>query len=138
MKKSVNATLASFAVITALALPALATPTQAPVDAPVAPQAPIADDRQPPQPALPAAPAESQSAKGTLVKVDTDAMTIVIKGDDQQEQQFRYTDATQVVGAQEQVSGLSTKAGARVTIHYIAGAEDNRVATKVEFDEAPK
>ena len=61
-------------------------------------------------------------ATGRLVKVNTDDMTIVIKGADDQEQEFRYTDATKVIGAQEQVSGLSTKAGSLVTIHFTQGA----------------
>ena len=52
-------------------------------------------------------------------------MTIVIKGADDQEQSFRYTDNTKVIGAQEQVSGLSTKAGSLVTVHFTQGAGDD-------------
>ncbi len=79
--------------------------------------------------------AEDKTATGRLVRVDTDAMTIVIKGADDQEQQFRYTDKTKVVGAQEQVSGLSTKAGSPVIVHFTQGAGETRIATKVQFDE---
>ena len=137
--KKFNTALASLVVVTALGTPALAQ-DQRPHPAPQAPalpapteQSPTVDDRQ-------RAPVDMQSdetmtmATGRLVKVDTDEMTIVIKGADDQEQSFRYTDSTKVIGAQEQVSGLSTKAGSLVTIHFTQGAGDTRIATKVHFD----
>lgn len=135
--KNVKATLASFVVMTAIAAPVLA---QAPRPAPVPdPQAPTQDDRRPPQIDMSAVVDDKTTAKGRLVKVDTDTMTIVIKDEDNQEQEFRYTDATKVVGAQEQVSGLSTKAGSKVMVHFLRGAGDTRIATKVHFtDEEEK
>lgn len=131
--KNVNATLASFVVMTAIAVPALAM--QAPVPSPAPIQAPTQDERQPPQIDMRAVTPEKTTAKGSLVRVDTDSMMLIIKGADDEEQQFRYTDATKVVGAQEQVSGLSTKAGSLVTVHFIQGAGETRIATKVHFDE---
>ena len=137
--KSINATLASLVVMTALATPALAIqdpkpqPTQPP--APTQP-APTQDDQQRPQIDMRAdAAVDKMTATGRLVRVSSDEMTIVIKGADDQEHEFRYTDNTKVVGAQEQVSGLSTKAGSLVTVHFTQGTGDTRIATKVLFDE---
>ena len=136
--KNFNNALASLVVVTALGTPAFALqnpkPQPEPLPAPTQ-QAPTVDDQQ-------RAPidirsddsAEKTMATGRLVRVDTDEMTIVIKGADDQEQTFRYTDGTKVIGAQEQVSGLSTKAGSLVTIHFTQGAGDTRIATKVHFD----
>ena len=99
-------------------------------------QAPTVDDQQRPQIDIRAEAADAKTmATGRLVRVNTDDMTIVIKGADDQEQEFRYTDNTKVIGAQEQVSGLSTKAGSLVTIHFTQGAGDTRIATKVQFDD---
>lgn len=131
--KSINATLASFVVVTALAAPAMA---QEPL--PLQPPSPQAEPTQPQDRQSPPMRAEApavRKAMGQLVRVDADTMTIVIKGTDDKEQQFRYTDATKVEGAQEQVSGLSTKAGSAVTISYVQGTGETRVATKVKFDE---
>ena len=136
--KNVNATLASFVVMTAIAAPVLAqSPSPQPAPEPTQ-QAPTQVERQTPQIDMRAVIDEKTTAKGRLVKVDTDTMTIVIKGEDDQEQEFRYTDATKVVGAQEQVSGLSTKAGSVVMVHFIQGAGDARIATKVHFTEEEK
>lgn len=127
--KMFNSTLASFVVMTALATPALAM--QEPQ-----PQQPQTPQIQPaPQADMRSDVAEPKTATGQLVRVDNDAMTIVIKGADDQEQSFRYTDNTKVVGAQEQISGLSTKTGSLVTVHFTQGAGETRIATKVQFDE---
>jgi hypothetical protein len=134
--KNVNATLASFVVMTAIAVPVFA---QQPSPAPVpTEQAPTQDDRQQPKIDMRAVVDDKTTAKGRLVRVDTDLMTIVIKGEDNEEQEFRYTDATKVVGAQEQVSGLSTKAGSKVMVHFIQGAGEARIATKVHFTDDEK
>ena len=92
------------------------------------------DQQRPPVDIKSEASEEKTMATGRLVKVNTDDMTIVIKGADDQEQSFRYTDGTKVIGVQEQVSGLSTKAGSLVTIHFTQGTGDTRIATKVHFD----
>ena len=131
--------LASLVVVTALGTPAFAQdqkpqPEPVPLPAPTQ-QAPTVDDQQrPPVDIRSDVSEEKTMATGRLVRVDTDEMTIVIKGADDQEQSFRYTDGTKVIGAQEQVSGLSTKAGSLVTIHFTPGAGDTRIATKVQFD----
>ena len=138
--KNFNNALASLVVVTALGTPAFAQQPQRPQPEPVplpAPteQAPTVDDQQrAPVDMKSQAGDEANMATGRLVRVNTDEMTIVIKGADDQEQSFRYTDGTKVIGAQEQVSGLSTKAGSLVTVHFTQGAGDARIATKVQFD----
>ncbi|MGV3519280.1 hypothetical protein [Luteitalea sp.] len=136
--KKINASLASLVVMTALATPALAI--QNPVTQPAQPApsqpAPVQDDEQKPKLDMTVEQAEEKTtATGRLVSVSTDEMTIVIKGADEQEHEFRYTDRTMVVGAEEQISGLSTKAGSLVTVHFTQGTGDTRIATKVEFDK---
>jgi hypothetical protein len=136
MKKFTTA-LASLVAVTALATPALALQDPKPQSTQPSPTqpAPTVDDQQRPQIDITAEPSEEMTmATGHLVKVNTDDMTIVIKGADDQEQEFRYTDNTKVIGAQEQVSGLATKAGSLVTVHFTQGTGDTRIATKVQFD----
>jgi hypothetical protein len=137
--KNVNATLASFVVMTAMAVPALAMQSPSPQPAPApTEQSPTQVEQQPKLDTRTVMADEKSTAKGRLVRVDTDAMTIVIKGADDEEQQFRYTDNTKVIGVQEQVSGLSTKAGSLVTVHFMPGAGDARIATKVHFADEKK
>lgn len=138
--KNVNATLASFVVMTAIAVPALAAQSPSPQPAPSPTQQyPTQDERRTPQIEVRDADADEKTmVKGRLVRVDADTMTIVIKDGDDEEQQFRYTDNTKVIGAQEQVSGLSTKAGALVMVHFMPGAGDTRIATKVHFTDEKK
>ena len=136
--KNLNTALASLVVVTALGTPAFAQdqrprPEPVPLPAPTG-QAPTVDDQQRAPVDIRSDESEKTMATGRLVRVDTDDMMIVIKGADDEEQSFRYTDATKVIGAQEQVSGLSTKAGSLVTIHFTQGAGDTRIATKVHFD----
>jgi hypothetical protein len=141
--KTFTGTFASFAIITALATPALAqdpqpaqpqTQTQ---EAQPAPRQPVPLDDQKPKTDMSsdAAAAEESSITGELVKVDTDAMELVIKSADDTQHTFRYADSTKVVGAEGQVSGLATKAGQLVTVHFTQGAGDSRIATKVSFDK---
>lgn len=146
--KKFTGTFASLAVITALASPAFAqspAPQQQPQTTQQAPQVqepavPQQDDQKP-QIDMSAqrddsATADSQNmVTGELVKVDTDLMEITIKAADDKEHTFRYADSTKVVGAEEQISGLNTKAGQLVTVHFTQGAGDSRIATKVQFDK---
>jgi hypothetical protein len=137
--KNFNTAFASFVVVAALGTPALAQdqkPQPAPVPLPApTQQAPTVDDEQRPPVEIKSDASDMKNmATGRLVRVNTDDMTIIIKGADDQEQSFRYTDNTKVIGAQEQVSGLSTKAGSLVTIHFTEGATGTLIATKVHFD----
>ena len=150
--KKFTGTFASLAVITALATPAFAqdpqpttdpqtqSTTQAPErQDPATRQAPTVD-QQTPRIDMSAqrddsATAEANMVTGELVKVDSDLMEITIKGADDTEHTFRYADSTKVEGAEGQVSGLKTKAGQLVTVHFTEGAGDARIATKVKFDK---
>ena len=140
--KTFTATFASFALVTALATPAFAqdpqpTPQPSPQQAQPAPRAPVPLDDEKPKVDMSTseAAAEDTSVTGELVKVDTDAMAIVIKAADDTEHTFRYADSTKVVGAEGQVSGLATKAGQLVTVDFVQGAGDTRIATKVTSDK---
>jgi hypothetical protein len=81
------------------------------------------------------APAEQPSSiQGELVAVDLEAKTIdVMVGD--QRVQFAYTDATEVVGAQEGIAGLETLENARVIVHFME-ADGKKTATRIEVSQA--
>jgi hypothetical protein len=134
--RNVHATLASVVVMTAIAAPILATQPTGQQPSPVPAEQPRHDERRPMDVDMKPVVAEKQ--QGRLVRVDVDMMTIVIKDAAEQEQEFRYTDTTKIVGAQEQIAGLSTRAGALVTVHSIPGAGDTRIATLVHFDNVKK
>ncbi|WP_239490230.1 hypothetical protein [Luteitalea sp. TBR-22] len=141
--KKLTSTFATLVVVTALGAPAFAQAptTTTPLPAPQQPTTQQEPTTEQPKPSIGVTPleddakAEAKTLTGRLVRVDSDGMAIFIKGADDKEQRFRYTDATKVVGAQEQVSGLATKAGSLVTVHYTEGAGDVLIATKVQFDQ---
>jgi cytoskeletal protein RodZ len=152
--KKFTGTFASIAVITALATPAFAQAPQSQSPSPSQPystqQAPETQDPSTTQrdrttptgdmssqrdDSATAHKAERNTVTGELVKVDTDQMEITIKSAEDKEHTFRYADSTKVDGAQEQVSGLATRAGQLVTVYYTEGAGDTRIATKVKFDK---
>jgi hypothetical protein len=135
--KNVNAALASVIVMAAITAPILARQStgQQPLPAPEQ-QVPVHDERRPLEVDMKPVVAEKQ--QGRLVRVDIDRMTIVIEDTAEQEHEFRYTDTTKIVGAQEEVSGLSTRTGALVTVHFMPGAGDTRVATVVHIETARK
>jgi hypothetical protein len=82
--------------------------------------------------------AKAQTLKGELVKVDADAKTITVKGADGVETEFAYTATTNVPGGSEGVSGLATKSGSKVTVHY-TNDMGKKTATKIELaDKADK
>ena len=138
--KTFTGTLASFAIITAIAAPALAQDPQPSSPQPTqqaqpAPRYPVPLDQDKPQTEMATEAADESSATGELVKVDTDAMELVIKSADDTQHTFRYADSTKVVGAEGQVSGLATKTGQLVTVHVTKGAGDSKIATNVSFDK---
>jgi hypothetical protein len=65
------------------------------------------------------APAAQQEKafQGILVKVDSDAKTLSVRGADNKDMVFHYTDKTQVVGS-ENVQGLAGKSGTKLNITY--------------------
>lgn len=141
--KKITSTFATLVVVTALGAPAFAQSptTTTPLPAPQQPTTQQEPTTERPRPSVGVTPledndkAEAKTMTGRLVRVDSDEMAIFIKGADDKEQRFRYTDATKVIGAQEQVSGLKTRAGSLVTVHYTESATDVLIASKVQFDE---
>jgi hypothetical protein len=88
------------------------------------------------QAAAPAAPQgqaqqPERTYEGQLSKVDSTAKTITLKGTDDKEMTFGYTDTTQVVGADDGVQGLSGKTGSSLKVSYRDERGSNR-ATKIE------
>jgi hypothetical protein len=89
----------------------------------------LADQAQPSQPAP-----KAMTAEGELLKVDTEAKTIAVKtaaGD----QQFVYTDQTQVEGAQKTIAGLAAAKGTRVRVHFTEEGGAKR-ASRIEVQAA--
>ncbi len=78
----------------------------------------LASQQQAAPPAQERPAARAAQAQGELVKVDADAKMITIKNAEGAELQFAFNDKTEVVGAQDGVAGLATKAGTKVTVEY--------------------
>jgi hypothetical protein len=98
-------------------------------------------EQQPPtnqRPAPPAAPAEPQepaakSMSGELTNVDTEKKALTVKGSDGVETIFQYNDDTKVSGSAENVAGLATSSGSKVTVEYKQDGND-RLATAIEVE----
>lgn len=132
MKKLTN-TFAAFAVTSMLAGgSALATQEPVPQPQPV-PQ----PEQQRPMDEPRAIEMHTTTAIGELQSVDTEARKLKVKSAEGEEWTFAYTDATEILGAQDGISGLATKDGAKVKVTY-TGDDDYRVATKVELVEERK
>ena len=83
-----------------------------------------------PAPQAPAAQQE-KAFQGILVKVDSDAKTLSVRGADNKDMVFHYTDKTQVVGS-ENVQGLAGKSGTKLNITYSVERGTN-TAMKIEM-----
>jgi hypothetical protein len=83
------------------------------------------------------AQAQTQTAKGELLQVDTEKMTLSIKSADGAELDFAYNSQTEIIGAQKGVQGLATAAGSKVTVSYTMSGE-TKTATKVEVQPSTK
>jgi Cu/Ag efflux protein CusF len=130
MKKMTFSAIAA-ALIATPALAGAQSPTQSPTQTP--------PSQTPPPATAPAAGAETRSAradkvKGEVVKVDSEAKKITIKGADGVETVFAYTDATEVTGGQSGMAGLATQTGAKVTVHFKSDM-GTKTATKIEVDD---
>ena len=82
-----------------------------------------------------ASPKASPSAmvfQGSLVQVDPDAKTLVVKSAEEKEMQFTYTDATEIVGAENTTQGLAGKSGESVKVTYTVDQGVNH-ANRVEI-----
>ena len=74
-------------------------------------------------------------ARGELVKVDTENMTLTVKDQDEKELEFSYDSDTKVEGSTGGVQGLSTKTGTRLTIHYKEPSEGKMLAVRIVIDK---
>ena len=88
-------------------------------------------------PQAPRGAAAEKTISGPLVKVDTAAKVISVKGPDQKDMLFTYTDETQVISPDKTVQGLSGKTGAQLKISYHEDRGTN-MATKIELVEPEK
>jgi hypothetical protein len=92
--------------------------------------------QEPQAPAQPPAAAEEQSQQpmsisGELVRVNLESKQLWVRSDDG-EKQFSFNDATEITGESENVEGLATMAGTRVTVDFESeGAA--AVATKIQI-----
>ena len=88
--------------------------------------------------APPAAPgggaAQAKTATGQLAKVDVKAKEITIKGADNKDMVFTYTDATQMTGVDGGPEGLNGKSGSTVRVTYQERGGSN-LASKIEVQE---
>lgn len=77
-----------------------------------------------------------ESMKGTLVKIDQSAKTIVIKSEEGEEEQFSFNEKTRVTGLADEgtVAALEGMEGSEVTIHFVM-AGDQRLAVQIEVSE---
>jgi len=69
--------------------------------------------------------------RGELLSVDTVAKHLSIRTTEKIDMQFRYTEQTEVTGAQEGRAGLASMTHALVTVHFTREGPVN-VATKIE------
>src|SRR5262245_48888763 len=73
--------------------------------------------------APPAAPGggapQAKTATGELAKVDAAAKEITIKGPDNKDMVFTYTDATQISGVEGGAQGLTGKTGTTLRVTYV-------------------
>jgi len=89
-------------------------------------------------PAPPAAPggqaAQAKTATGELAKVDVAKKEITVKGADNKDILFVYTDATQMTGVEGGAQGLTGKTGATLRVTYTERGGAN-LASRIEVQE---
>jgi Cu/Ag efflux protein CusF len=88
----------------------------------------------PPAGGAPQAQAAEKTYTGTLSKVDLEEKEITVKGSDNKEMVFTFTEKTQMSGV-DNPQGLNGKTGANLRITYQEGRGGNQ-ATKIEVAAA--
>ena len=78
--------------------------------------------------------AQAKTATGELSKVDVAKKEITIKGSDNKDMVFTYTDATQMTGVEGGAQGLTGKSGATLRVTYQERGGAN-LATRIEVQE---
>ena len=84
------------------------------------------------QPTLALAQEKAQIVEGELTKVDAAAKTLSVKTT-KGEMELKYTDQTQISGAEGGVEGLATQSGSQVKVHFDAASK-----TALRIEVAPK
>lgn len=75
----------------------------------------------------------ARTAEGELLRVDAENKMFAIRSAaTNQEQQFKYTDDTEVTGERRNIEGLATMAGAKVKVEYKTEGT-SAVATKIDI-----
>lgn len=79
--------------------------------------------------------AAAKTFTGQLTRIDPSAHSIWMKGPDDKEMTFTYTDQTQVVGGENGIQGLAGKTGTQLRVTY---HEDNgtNLATRIEVAQS--
>jgi hypothetical protein len=128
-------TLQRLTTTTAVALTAFLGATLAAQQPQPSPNPP-ADPRPAPQlrTEQPDRPAAATSLKGELVKVDTTAKMLTIKGEDGKTEMVAYNDDTKVTGAQTGIAGLANQTNTKVTVKF-TGPSIARVATEIVVEK---
>ena len=78
-------------------------------------------------------PSTDKIFNGLLTKVDAAANSISVRGPDNKEMTFHYTDETKIIG-ENNVQGLTGKPGAQLKITYQEERGQN-MATKIEVEK---
>jgi hypothetical protein len=81
------------------------------------------------------APQAEKIFQGQLIRVDTAAKRISVKGTGDAEMLFQYSDQTQVVGPQKDIQGLASQTGTQLKVTYRDAGGDNHIATRIEVME---
>ena len=97
----------------------------------------FASQEQPQQPQQPQQRPTMQTVQGELGNVDVDKKTLTVKTSAGADMVFSYTEDTEVIGAQQGVAGLATKAGSPVVVHYTSSG-DSKIAKKIEVKTAER
>jgi hypothetical protein len=79
--------------------------------------------------------AAAKTFTGQLSKIDASAKTLLVKGPDDKEMTFSYTDQTQVVGGENGVQGLDGKTGTMLRVTYREDKGTN-IATRIEVAQS--
>jgi hypothetical protein len=80
----------------------------------------------------PAPPEQDRMFQGKLIAVDTDAKILTAQGADYKEMTFRYSDNTEIIGAESITRDLPGKTGAELSITYNVDHGVNK-ATRIEL-----
>lgn len=77
---------------------------------------------------------KKKTYEGQLTKVDVEMKTLAVRGADNREMRFLYTDQTEIVGAQNGSQGLLSTPGTRVRVEY---TERSGIATASKIEVLP-